>query len=354
MDSTRFHRSDLATIKEYVTPPQRDLSKVIKLDSNENPYGPSPKAVQALANFNSWQFYPSQEELRLELARFVGTKPENVVVSNGADESIDLVLRATLEPGEVVIDCPPSFEMYRVYTQAHRGRLVQVERRDDFSLDLDGVAATCDSDTVKIIIVGSPNNPDGMCLSSPDLERLLSLGVLVVIDEAYTEFSGESNVPLVAAHENLVNLRTFSKWAGLAGLRIGYSVMSANLAAAVNKLRSPYNVNAAGIVAARASLDDQEYLMTNVRAIVAERERMFRELGQIDYLGPVPGRGNFVLCRVLNIDAQMVKNNLLERNILVRTYQDSRLKEYIRITIGTPQQNVQVLAALNELRGARK
>lgn len=352
MDSTRFHRSDLATIKEYVAPPQRDLSKVIKLDSNENPYGPSPKAVQALANFNSWQFYPSQEELRLELARFVGTKPENVVVSNGADESIDLVLRATLEPGEVVIDCPPSFEMYRVYTQAHRGRLVQAERRDDFSLDLDGVAAVCKSDTVKIIIVGSPNNPDGMFLSSPDLERLLGLGVLVVIDEAYSEFSGESNVRLVAGHENLVILRTFSKWAGLAGLRIGYSVMSANLAAAVNKLRSPYNVNAAGIVAALASLDDQEYLITNVRTIVAGRERMFRELGQIDYLRPVPGRGNFVLCRVLNFDTQMLKNNLLEKNILVRAYQDSRLKEYIRITIGTPQQNEQVLAALKELRRA--
>jgi histidinol-phosphate aminotransferase len=349
MRAAQFHRSDLDSLPEYVPSPMDGLEGIIKLDSNENPYGPSPRALAALANMQLWQFYPRQEELREAVAAYVGTNPDNVVLSNGADESIDLLMRATLEPNEVVIDCPPSFEMYRVYTQAHRGRLVEVPRGDDFSLDADAVRLACADTHAKTIIIGSPNNPDGGTLPRAELLRFLELPALVVLDEAYAEFAGESAIGLVPHHGNLVVLRTFSKWAGLAGLRVGYAIMPTLLAAAVNKLRSPYNVNAAGLVAARASLDDLEYLMSNVRAIVAERERMLSALTQIEFLQPLPSRGNFVLCRVVGHPAHEVKNHLKRRGILVRAYTGPRLSEYLRFTIGTRAQNDQVLKTLEGL-----
>ena len=350
MDTVQFHRSDLDSFDAYVPSAFADLSGMIRLDSNENPYGASPRALEALTNMRAWHLYPRQDELRSAIAGYVGVEPENVVLGNGADETIDLLLRATLEPDEFVIDCPPSFEMYRVYTRAHRGRLIEAPRRGDFSLDAEEVTLACARTHAKAIIVGSPNNPDGGSLPRDDLLRLLEMRALLVIDEAYAEFAGESTVSLLAHHENLVVLRSFSKWAGLAGLRVGYAVMSPSLAAAVDKLRSPYNVNAAGLVAARASLEDLENLIANVRAIVAERERMGPALAQLGFLQPVPSRANFLLCRVDGFDAHSVKDRLKRENILVRAYGQPRLRQHLRITIGTPAQNDELLRALREVQ----
>jgi histidinol-phosphate aminotransferase len=260
------------------------------------------------------------------------------------------LMRAILEPDDPVIDCPPSFEMDRVYTQAHRGRLVEVPRGDDFVLDPDAVMLACAKSHAKTIIIGSPNNPDGGILPRADLMRFLEMPALVVLDEAYAEFAGETAVDLVPHHSNLVILRTFSKWAGLAGLRVGYAVMPSALAAAVNKLRSPYNVNAAGLVAARASLDDLDYLMGNVRAIVAERDRMLHTLAKIQFLLPLPSKANFILCRVIGLSAHEAKNHLRIHNILVRGYAGPRTIDYLRFTIGTKAQNDRVLAALEEIQ----
>jgi histidinol-phosphate aminotransferase len=349
MQTLQFHRSDLDGLPEYAPVPVRDFARTIKLDANENPYGPSPRALAALANMQAWHYYPRQDELRTALAKYVGTNPDGVVVSNGADESIDLVLRATLEPSDVVIDCPPSFEMYRISAHGHRGQVVEVPRRIDFSLDTDEVVRVARRVGAKVIIVASPNNPDGGILSRGALVRLLELPSLIVLDEAYAEFSGESAVGLIAQNDNLVILRTFSKWAGLAGLRVGYAVLSSTLARAINKLKGPYNVNAAGLIAARASLDDREHLMANVRAIVAERERMQLALARLEFLHPLPSRANFLLCRVVGRDADEVNQHLLKRRILVRAYTAAPLREYLRVSIGTREQDDLVLAALAEL-----
>ncbi len=345
----QFHRSDLEDLPEYVPARVPDFSQVIKLDANENPYGPSPRALAALANWQAWHYYPQQEELREAVARYVGAQAENMIVSNGADESIDLLLRTVLEPGQVVIDCPPSFEMYSLGTRANRGRVCEVLRRPNFSLDVDEIARACERTQAKVIVLASPNNPDGGLLPRADLERLLELPTLVVLDEAYAEFAGESAVALVARHSNLVILRTFSKWAGLAGLRVGYTVMPAMLATAVRKIKSPYNVNAAGVLAARASLEDIEYLMNHVRAIVAERERMYADLQQSKLLQPTPSRANFLLCRVVGIQARALKEKLAARNILIRSFHSPRLSEYVRLSVGTREQDDTLLSALEEI-----
>ncbi len=344
-------RPDLEQLPEYhPTFPVGD--GVIKLDANENPYGPSPRALAALAAMRSWHYYPAQQELRAALANYVGLRVENIVVTNGADEALDLLLRAILAPGEVVVDCPPSFQMYRSCTLANRGVIVQAPRRPDFSLDVDRVVESAANGTVKAVLLASPNNPDGSLLSQADLARLLELPALIVIDEAYAEFAGESAVGRVAEQGNLVIVRTFSKWAALAGLRVGYAVLPVALATAIQRLKAPYNVNAAGVVAACASLEDREYLMENVRRIVAERERMLVELARFPFLHPYPSRANFLLCRVSGLQAHWLAAELARRQILVRTYDSAPMGDFLRLTIGRPEQNDAVLCALEEIAHA--
>jgi histidinol-phosphate aminotransferase len=297
----------------------------------------------------SWQYYPRQDRLRVALASYLGSEPSGIVLSNGADESIDLLLRTILDPGQTVIDCPPSFEMYRIYARVNRGRVIEVDRGENFTLDAVEVGRVAERVHPKVIIVASPNNPDGGILPREDLKRLLATRALVVLDEAYAEFAGESAVSLIPQYGNLVILRTFSKWAGLAGLRVGYAVLDPALAAEIGKFRSPYNVNAAGVIAASASLDDVGHLMARVSAIVRERERMMTALARLGFLRPLPSRANFLLSRVVGLDAYKVKDYLSRRGILIRAFTTPRLREYIRISIGTSEQNDMVLAALGEL-----
>lgn len=345
----KFLRRDLDALPEYTPAHVTDPRRVIKLDSNENAYGPSPRVLAALGDERTWHFYSGQDDVAKQLATYAGVAPENLVITNGGDESIDLVLRAVLEQGNAVIDAPPSFEMYRISVIANRGRVVDVPRDENFNLDLDAVIRAAQSENARAICLASPNNPDGKLLPRADLLRLLDLGVLVMLDEAYYEYSGETAVDLIAQYQNLVIVRTFSKWAGLAGLRIGYVLAAPEFISGLHKLRAPYNVNLAGLVAVRESLLDADYLMQNVRTTVAERDRMCRELAQLGWLEPIPGKTNFLLIRVRDRDPQTIKQQLADKNILIRAFRSPRLKNYIRISIGTPDQNAQVLEALQIL-----
>jgi len=186
-------------------------------------------------------------------------------------------------------------------------------------------------------------------LTRDQVERLLALPIVVVLDEAYAEFAGASYATRVPTQPNLIVIRTFSKWAGLAGLRVGYCVAPKPIAAKLWQCKSPENVNAAGNVAARASLDDLDYLMTNVRRIVAERERMLVELAKLGWIQPLPSRANFILSRVVGRTGKEVRDALEARGILVRAFGSPRLRDYIRIAIGRPEENEAVLQALRDL-----
>lgn len=347
-------RADLAALPEYTPAHVTDPRAVIKLDSNENAFGPSPRVLAALADIRTWQFYFGQDDVREQLAKYAKVAPENLVITNGGDESIDLVLRAVLENGDGVIDAPPSFEMYRISTIANRGRVVDVPRREDFSLDTDALLRACEDaaeggSPIKAICLASPNNPDGTLLPRADLRRILGTGKLLMLDEAYFEYANESAVKLQKEYPNLVIIRTFSKWAGLAGLRVGYVIAAPEFVNALHKLRAPYNVNWAGLVAAMESLNDAAYLLENVRATIAERERMCAAFAGLGWLEPIPSRTNFLLIRVRGREPQAVKHALAQRGILIRAFRSPRLKDYIRISIGTPEQNEAVLGALREI-----
>ncbi len=325
--------------------------QVIKLDGNENPYGPSPKALEALARYPYYHIYPDpeQREAREALARFLGVGEELIVAGSGSDELMDLVLRAFLSPGEGVINCPPTFGMYPFLTTVCGGRVIEVQRREDFSLDVPAIEAAAKE--AKVIFIASPNNPSGNVIGQEELEAVLATGLVVVLDEAYVEFAGESLADQVPRHGNLLLLRTFSKWAGLAGLRVGYGVFPAAVAKALMKIKQPYNLNAAAQTALLASLADVELLQQRVRTLVAERERLIGALDGIAFLRPLPSRANFVLCRVTRGDAQEVWERLRERGILVRYFDSPSLRDCLRISVGLPEHTQALVGALEEIGG---
>jgi len=326
--------------------------RLVKLDANENPYGPSPRARRALAELSNGHIYPdpTQRALRAALAAWLGVDAERLLVGLGSDELIDLTLRLLLEPGDVVIDCPPTFGMYRFSTAVCGGQVRTVPRRPDFALDVEAIERAAQDGRVKAIFVTSPNNPDGSPTSWATIERLLRLPLLVVVDEAYIEFSGlPSLMSWGEAPDNLVVLRTFSKWAGLAGLRVGYGLFPAGLIGQLWKIKLPYNVSVAGAAAALASLDDMEYLQANVARLITQRERLQLELARFPFLHPYPSRANFVLCRVSGLSARQVRDALRRRGVLVRYFEQPGLTDCIRISSGTPEQVDALLAALRRI-----
>ncbi len=326
-----------------------DMDRIVKLDSNENPYGPSPKTLAALADRQAWNRYAVQDELRPLIANYVGVAKENIVVGNGADEVIDLVQRIFLERGDAVVDCPPSFDMYGKYATINGARVIEVPRCDDFSIDVPAIERAVEREQPKLIFLATPNNPDGSLAPRQAIERLLALPAVLVLDEAYAEFARESFAREVLGRPNLVVLRTFSKWAGLAGLRVGYGIAPPGIAEQILRTKSPYNVNVAAIVAARAALEDVEYLRGNVRRIVTERERLSAALARTGFLEPMPTSSNFILCQVIGRDARQLKEALAERGILIRSYSSARLSHCVRISVGTLEQDELLLQVLKEI-----
>lgn len=326
---------------------------VIKLDGNENPYGASLRALEAIATERAYHIYPDpdQTKVRGAIAEWLDVEPQRIVCGLGSDDLIDLMLRAVVMPGDAVINCPPTFGMYPFSTGIAGGRVVDVPRREDFALDLASIERVAPS--AKLLFLASPNNPSGNRLSEDELQALLKLPLLVAIDEAYIEFAGleHSAVRLVERHENLVVLRTFSKWAGLAGLRAGYGVMSPVLADVLMTIKQPYNLNVAAGVAMLASLEDRALLLERACKIAGFRNTLAEQLDGIDWMHAYPSEANFILCRLDGLDAVEVKERLAGRGIFVRYFDTPLLRNHLRISVGLPEQNEKVIAALREIGG---
>ena len=353
-------RANVATLKPYtpilpfeVLSTQLGLSPyhIIKLDANENPYGASPLVAQRLAEAPYLHIYPDPEsrELRAALADYVGVEADYLMVGHGADELIDLIMRVVINPGDAIINCPPTFGMYSFDGEVNGAEVIDVQRRADFSIDVAAIKQAYTDHAPKLIFVTSPNNPDGSLLADDDLKQLLELPALVVLDEAYVEFQGATRIQWVRNYPNLIILRTFSKWAGLAGLRVGYGAFPLDLMAHLWKLKQPYNVNVAGQIAALASLEDRAYLLQNVAKLIEQREQTFQQLQQIEWLQPYPSQANFILCRVIGKNAAALKNQLAKQGILVRYYNSHGLTDTIRLSIGRPEQMARLMGALREL-----
>lgn len=336
----------------------RSPSEIVKLDANENPYGPLPVVREALAHMEFPHIYPDPESrvLRRAMSQFTGVDEEYLLAGSGADELLDIIMRVFLEPGDCILSCPPTFGMYSFDAELNDGRCIEVPRNADFSLDLDAIKKAVDEHQPKLLIVTTPNNPDGSLIPSGVLDAILSLPPMIVLDEAYIEFSDAAlgstltQIREVPAHENLIVLRTFSKWAGLAGLRVGYGAFPKWLMPTLWKSKQPYNVNVAASVAAQVSLQHVDELKKIVDLLNMERERLFGGLQDIPYLKPYPTRSNFILCHVAGRDALSIKTELAEKyGVFVRYFNKSRLRDHIRISVGRPQDTDVLLDALKKL-----
>jgi len=337
------------------------VERIVKLDANENPYGPIPQVAEALAEYPYYHIYPDpqQTELRAALSEFTGVPADNILPGHGADELLDYLCRLFLQPGDAIINCPPTFGMYSFDAGLAGADVIDIWRKADHSVDVEAVervlhanapnvpTANSQQPTAKLLFLTSPNNPSGTWLPDVDLRRLLDLPVLVVLDEAYVEFADHSSrAAWVLEHDNLVVLRTFSKAAGIAGLRLGYGICPDWLMAQLWKFKQPYNVNVAAAVAGVVSLQHVERIRERVARIQAERARLFAALQEVPFLQPHPTQSNFILCDVTGRSGAELKQALEQQGVLVRYYSKPGLENCVRISVGRPEHTDRLLDVL--------
>ena len=322
---------------------EKGLARIVKLASNENPLGPSPAGVAALeVEVGKLHRYPDGYgfALKQELARVWDTSPENVVLGNGSSEVIEMAVRLLVRPGRSVVLASPSFAMYEITVRAQGGRAVQVPLRAH-AVDLGEILAAIGSDT-SLVILGNPNNPTGTIFPRAEWERFLRqlpLDVGILLDEAYAEFAVDPDFPVgrryLDEERPLVVARTFSKAYGLAALRIGYGLAPRRLVDFMNRLRLPFNANGPAQAAAAAALGDAQHLARSVEVTRRGIERLARFFDS-QGVPHVPSQANFVLARVGQGDA--VFRALLDHGVIVRSARSFGLPEWIRVTVGTPEE----------------
>ncbi|HVF42569.1 MAG TPA: histidinol-phosphate transaminase [Pyrinomonadaceae bacterium] len=345
-------------LKAYTLSPDRAS---VKMNQNENPWD-APEAIkrETLRRMSerAWSRYPdfTPASLREKLAAFAGWTPEGVVAGNGSNELIQAALMVTVGEGKRVLISEPTFALYRQVATVLGGEVLSVPLDGELQFDVPALRAAVESDAPDVVILCSPNNPTGCRVEEGDLEALLkSTGAIVVVDEAYFEFSGRTVAGLLSRHENLAVFRTFSKAMGLAALRVGYLLASPALAREVGKAVLPYNLNAFSQAAAEVAVEMyEEALRPSVRTIVEERARLYEALKKIEGVAPVPSHANFMVVRS-TIEPRRVFRELLARDILVRDVSGyPMLADYFRVSVGTPEENDRLVSALADIFGGEK
>jgi histidinol-phosphate aminotransferase len=329
-----------------------DPTAIIKLASNENPLGPSPKAVQAMRTaLENAHLYPDGSGFYLckAIASKLGLNSENVILGNGSNEVIEFLGHAFLNPGDDVITCQYAFIVYKLLATAFSVRTIETAS-PDYQQNLDAALEAITPKT-RLIFIPNPNNPTGTLVSQGAIERFMSRipdSIIVVFDEAYFEFLDDppDTLRYVRERRNVVVLRTFSKVHGLAGLRIGYGIARRDLIEILHKTRQPFNVNSIAQAGAIAALDDEAYLRETKRIVdqgLAFLQQQFAEM-RIPF---VPAVANFVMVNVG--DGCAVFEKLLQRKIIVRPLKGYGLPEWVRISVGTMEQNKKLIAGLKDV-----
>lgn len=330
------------------------IANSVKLASNENPLGPSPKALAAIREkLDQLHLYPDGDcfYLRRGLSRKLGVAPEKLIFGNGSNEIIELAARTFMRPGDEAVMAEQAFVVYRLIVQAVGGRSREVPLKN-FTHDLPALAEAV-SPRTRLVFLANPNNPTGTIFRRDAWERFLdavSTDVLLIVDEAYFEYVQDSDYPdSLRYHRDdraILTLRTFSKLYGLAGLRIGYGVGSAELVGLMQRVRQPFNVNAPAQWAALAALDDIDHVNRSLdlnRQGLEYLQGEFRRLG----LAFVPSQANFVLVRVGQ--GPEVFQQLLKQGVIVRPMGGYRFPDYVRVTVGTMDENRKFIAALENV-----
>lgn len=332
------------------------LEKIVKLNANESPYGPLPVALAALRSHKWYNQYPDTRAALLKeaVSHYTGLASNQIVLGHGSMEVIHLLWHLFLSSGDTLLCCPPTFSLYATTTSLCGAHIRNVERKANYEIDVEALRAALTPQT-KFIVLCSPNNPTGNSIAESDLLELLEMGRIVVLDEAYVEFSSRPTgyAALVARYDNLIILRTFSKWAGLAGLRIGYGLFPSWIVPYIQRAQQPFEVNVAGSLAAIATLTHLDEAQERVQRIVEEREQLFHLLTKQPYLQPIPSEGNFILARLSDTDVRLehIQRAMEKEGIVLRYFpQLDKTHDYIRVTVGLPEHTQKLADAFTAVK----
>lgn len=333
---------------------QLGLKKVIKLASNENPLGGSPKAAEAIKkNLSGINRYPDSQGfyLKRKLASFLGIQASNIILGNGSDELIDIIIKTFVEEDENIITAETTFLEYEIISQVNGRRLITAPLKY-FKYDLEAIKKKIDKKT-KLIFIANPNNPTGTYVTKLEIEdflRDLPDNVLVVLDEAYDTFIDVDDFPnglKYVNNKNIIVLKTFSKAYGLAGLRVGYAIARPEFVSYMERVRQPFNVNLLAQAAATAALDDKKFLR-KTRAVILEGKNYLYDCLTRLGIAYVPSAANFILIDA-GKDGVAVFKDMLKYGVIVRDMKQYGLKNFIRVTIGTKKENERFIKALKKV-----
>ncbi|MFY0480405.1 histidinol-phosphate transaminase [Achromobacter marplatensis] len=353
---SRFWSPVVGTLSPYVPGEQPKLQNLIKLNTNEHPYGPSPKVLDAIraACDDTLKLYPdpSSDRLRQTIAKTVGVQPGQVFVGNGSDEVLAHVFLALLKHERPLRFPDITYSFYPVYCGLYGIEYDTVPLTADFRIDVDDYLPRADS-RAGAIIFPNPNAPTGRALSVAEVERIVAGNpdAVVVVDEAYVDFGGESAVGLVARYDNLLVVQTLSKSRSLAGLRVGFAVGSVELIDGLDRVKNSFNsypIDRLASAGAVAALEDTEYFEKTRQAVIETRSRMTAGLEALGF-EVLPSAANFVFARHPSKDASGLAAALRERSIIVRHFRHARIDQFLRITVGTNEQVDVLLKGLAEV-----
>jgi histidinol-phosphate aminotransferase len=349
---SRFWSDVVKGLKPYVPGEQPKLANLVKLNTNENPYGPSPRALEAIraATGESLKLYPdpNAEQLKLAIAKYHAVDSSNVFVGNGSDEVLAHVFLALLKQAQPILFPDISYSFYPVYCGLYQVDFETIPLASDFSIQVGAYARPNGG-----IIFPNPNAPTGCLVPLAEIERLLQSNrdSVVVIDEAYVDFGGESAIPLTTRYPNLLVVQTLSKSRSLAGLRVGFAVGHADLIEALERVKNSFNsypLDRLAIAGAVAAIEDREHFDKTCRAVIATREKLIGDLKALGF-EVLPSAANFVFARHPQHDAEKSALALRQRSIIVRHFKLPRIEQFLRITVGTDEQCAALVAALKEI-----
>lgn len=345
-----YFRQNIDALSAYVPGEQPPSdAKVIKLNTNENPYPPAPAALQVLRELDGELLrrypHPMARAFREAASLALGVPADWILVGNGSDDLLTMIMRACAEPGRRVVYPMPTYVLYRTLAQIQDAEVVEVPFHEDYSLPIEPLIKAQGA----VTFIASPNSPSGTVAPVELLDKLATqLSGILVVDEAYVDFADSNALELVKKYDNVIVLRTLSKGYSLAGLRLGFGIANPSLLEGLFKVKDSYNVDAIACAVGAAAIADQSYKENNAQKIKNSRTKMQEALQKLGFY-VLPSQANFLLAQSPSGNAQSLYQTLKERGIFVRYFNQPRLADKLRITIGTPEQNEALLKVLAEI-----
>lgn len=349
---SKFLSQRLSALTEYVPGEQPRDKKYIKLNTNESPFPPSAKAIEAVtkAELSDLRLYsdPECKLLKEEIAKYYGVDSENVFVSNGSDEALNFFFMAFCDSEKEVCFPDISYGFYKVFADLYNLKYEQIPLKDDFAIDVNDYL-----DKGKNIVIANPNAPTGIALDIGEIEKIVSSNSdsVVVIDEAYVDFGGQSAVELTKKYSNLMVVQTFSKSRSLAGARLGFAIADSEIIKDLEKIKfstNPYNINRITLVLGREAIADREYFGKNILLIKEARDYTAKELTRLGFT-VLNSKANFVFAKSDKISGLELYKKLKDRGILVRHFEKERISDFNRITIGTMEDMKKLISEAEDI-----